>query len=236
MTLPIEISPSPLVTSAIEIRFVSELEKQKLFPLVYKKFQNELPNLNENTIPKELRVLDPQLKNSPDYILSNNNFSLSFGINVISFENVSDYKLWNNYFPFVVDCLNKFFELGIIKYIERIGVRYASIFDHTENIAEVINQIPTIPINDFEQKFAYYRCDLVKDDFNLHLQLANNAKIIKNEKPLSGSYIDIDASFTSKIDANKNIYSIIDKLHTHEKEVFFGLVKKSFLDTLDVKY
>lgn len=236
MALPIEISPNPLVTSTVEIRFISELEKPKLLPLVYKKFQNDLPNLNENTIPIQIKALDPLFKYSPDFILSNNDFSLSFGINVISFENVADYKLWSNYYPFIVNCLKDFFELGIVKFVERIGVRYASVFDHTEKISDVITSIPSLSINGYEQKFGLYRCDLVKDDVNLHLQIADNVKVTKNNKFLSGSYIDIDAFFSQKIEPDENVFTNIDKLHTQQKEVFFSLIKKSFLDTLTVKY
>jgi uncharacterized protein (TIGR04255 family) len=236
MTLPKEISPNPLVTSTVEVRFISEIEKPKLLPLVYKKFQNDLPNLNENNIPIQIKALDPQFKYSPDFILSNNDFSLAFGLNVISFENVADYKLWDNYYPFIITCLKGFFELGIIKHVERIGVRYASVFDHVEKIADVITSIPTIAVNEYEQKFGLYRCDLVKDDVNLHLQIADNVKVTKNNKFLSGSYIDIDAFFEKKIDPDGNVFTIIDKLHKQQKEVFFSLIKKAFLDTLTVKY
>lgn len=236
MALPIEISPNPLVTSTVEIRFISELEKPKLLPLVYKKFQNDLPNLNENTIPIQIKALDPLFKYSPDFILSNNDFSLSFGINVISFENVSDYKLWSNYYPFIVNSLKGFFELGIVKFVERIGVRYASVFDHAEKISDVITSIPSLSIEGYEQKFGLYRCDLVKDDINLHLQIAENVKVTKNNKFLSGSYIDIDAFFSQKTEPDETVFTIVDKLHTQQKEVFFSLIKKSFLDTLTVKY
>jgi len=236
MKLPKEIVPNPLVTSTVEVRFYSDLEKSKLLPLVYKRFQNELPNLNENIIPKQIKELDPQFKYSPDFVLSNNDFSLSFGINVISFENVADYKLWNNYFPFIVNGLKGFFELGIIKSVERIGVRYASVFNHAEKMAGVITYIPSIPIDNYKQNFGLFRCDLVKEEISLHLQITDNVKIIKNNKFISGSCIDIDAFYTKKIDPNDMVFSLIEKLHDQEKEVFFSLLKKSFLETLTVKY
>jgi uncharacterized protein (TIGR04255 family) len=180
--------------------------------------------------------LDPQFRHSPDFILSNENYSLSFGQNVVLFENVSDYKLWPNYFPFIVSCLKGFYELGIIKIIDRIGVRFASVFDSTDNISLVINEIPAIPISKFNQRFVHYRCELKKDDITLHLQLADNAKITKKNKVVSGCYIDIDASFNQRIMPDENVFSIIDKLHSEQKAVFFGLLKESFLKTLDVKY
>lgn len=236
MKLPLEISPNPLVSSTVEIRFISELEKLKLFPLVYQKFQNFLPNLNENIVPKQIKELDPQFAYSADYILSNNDYSLAFGINVISFENVNDYKLWGNYFPFIKESLTRFFELGIIKYIDRIGVRYGSVFDKNEDVSKVITYLPAVPIDGYEQKFGLFRCNLIKDEFNFLLQIADNVKVTKSNKLMSGTYIDIDGSYTNRIEPNKEVFDIIDNLHQQQKEVFFNLLKKSFLDTLTLTY
>jgi uncharacterized protein (TIGR04255 family) len=236
MKLPKEIKPNPLVTSTVEIRFHLNIEKTKLLPLVYKKFQNELPNLNETVIPKQIKELDPQFKYSPDFVLSNNDFSLSFGINVLSFENVDEYKLWGNYFPFIVNSLKGFYEFNIITQIERIGVRYVSVFDRTEKISDVINSVPTLPFNDYNQKFGVFRCDLIRDEVNLHLQIADNVKVIKNTRVLSGSCIDIDAFYGNKLNPDEKVFEIIDKLHLQQKEVFISLLKKSFLDSLTVIY
>lgn len=235
MALPIEISPNPLVTSAVELRFVSEIDRTKILPVVYRKFQDLLPNLRESAIPQEIKKMDPQLKYSPDFILSNDDYSLAFSNNVVLFENVSDYKLWGNYFPFIKICLSLFFELGIIKVIERIGVRYASVFDGTK-ILDVVNEVPALKISGYEQKLALHRVELKNDDFNFNLQIANNAKVTKSNKVLSGGYIDIDAVYSQEVVPDKSIFEIIDKLHVQQKTLFFDLLKKTFLETLNVRY
>ena len=237
MALPKEISPNPLVTSTVEVRFNSGKETSQLLPLVYSKFLKSLPNLTESNIPKEIRANNSELAYAPAYTLSNDNYSLSFSNKIIAFENVSDYKFWNNYFPFITTHLKEFFELGIITNIERIGVRYASILDKVESIDKVLVDVPKFTLNsNYKQNFSYYRSDLIKDGCNLHLQIANNARATKNNKFLSGVYIDIDASFTGQLQIGNDIIGIIDKLHTQEKELFFSLLKQDFINTLNPKF
>jgi len=241
MKLPIEISPNPLVTSTIEVRYYSKIGSNKLFNLVYKAFMQELPNFEQNTLPQGIKETNPQFKYAPDYILSNENYKLSFSNNVLSFENVAEYKLWGNYFPFISKSIKAFFELGHIDYVERIGVRYASVLDKTQSASEVINDVPAINVEGYDQKFEHYRSNLKKDNISILLQIFDNAKAAKNGVNSSGVYIDIDASFTGKLDKNEGAFldevlKYVDKLHSIEKELFFSLMKPEYLSTLNPKY
>lgn len=237
MKIPNEISPNPLVTSTVEIRFSINIDSDKLFSIVYPAFAAELPSFDESKIPKELKIKEENFKYTPDYILKNDDFSLSFSGNAISFENVSDYKLWSNYFPFIENQLNKFFGLNIVDCISRIGVRYASIFDGKTNVEEVLNFTPKVPVDDYEQSFGLMRIDFKKDNYNFHVQLANNAKASKKNKSLSGVYVDVDSSYTDIIKPNSDVLRIIDELHKEGKILFFTkLLRPSFLETLNPKY
>lgn len=238
MALPKELSPNPLVTSTVEVRFRSEIETLKLFPLVYSRFCKDLPILNENKIPKEIRDNNPNLAFSPDYTLSNDDYSLSFSDKMIAFENVSKYKLWDNYFPFIELHLNEFYELGIIKMVERIGVRYASVLDEAGSINQVLKHVPNMPIKGYSEKFNSYRSHLMKGELNFVLQIASNAKATKNNLSLSGVYIDIDAFYLGNVEANdrNRVLDLINQLHNEEKELFFNLLRPEFIDTLNPTY
>ena len=237
MNLPIEISPNPLVTSTVEIRFSIKIEESKLFSLIYPLFASELPSFEENAIPKQLKENNEQLRFTPDYILKNEDFSLSFSNKAMSFENVSEYKLWKTYFEFIKIQLEKFFSLNIVENITRIGVRYASVFDGITGLDDVLKFVPKIPVDGYTQLFNLMRLDLKLKNYNFHLQMANNAKAIKKDKSLSGPYVDIDASLTDDIKPNSDIFRIIDDLHLEGKSLFFNkLIKPSFLQTLNPKY
>jgi len=237
MKLPIEISPSPIIASSIEIRYVSNIEPSKLFPLVYSAFMKELPNMEQTKLLPQFKQMNNQLKYSPDYTLSNESYKLSFSNCVLSFENIADYKLWGNYFPFISKCVNTFFGLFDIEHVERVGVRYASVLDRTGGVEQILNFIPKISIEEYSQEFLVYRSNLKIEDMNIHLQIMDNANIKSPKKSVpSGLYIDIDASFTGKINADNKLLELIDKLHQEEKNLFFTLLKPEYIDTLNPKY
>lgn len=236
MTLPQKISPNPLVGSTIEIRFNSETEKHKLLSSVFSNFYTDLPTLSSSAIPEQIRILDPNLRYSADYTLSNAQYSMSFSPKVLSFENNSDYTFWSNYFPFITSCLNKFYSLGIIKSIDRIGVRYASIFENISSISDVLRETPIIHFDNVTQKFGIYNCDLLKGDINIHLQIAGNASIAKNNVIRTGCLIDIDSFTMKNIIPDEKVFQIIDELHKEEKILFWNLLSDSFKQKLDITY
>ena len=236
MLLPKEIAPNPLIGSTIEIRYNSEVDKKKLLSLVFTQFQSDFPNLNNSSIPEQIRALDPNLQFSPDYILSNEKYSLSFSSKVLSFENTSEYTFWSNYYPFIISCLKRFYSLGIIKSIDRIGVRYASIFDNVPSISEVIKETPIIHFDNYKSKFGFFNCDLSNDEISIHLQIAGNAAITKNNKIRTGCLIDIDAFLLKRFEPDEKVFKVIDELHQEEKKLFWDLLSDSFKEKLNVKY
>lgn len=236
MKLPIEISPNPLVTSTIELRFFTQASSSDLFPVVYKAFSDVLPKFELSKLPPDVKAGNPQFKFAPDYILSNENYRLSFSNTAISFEHVSEYQFWRNYFPFVSNCFEKFFNLVKAEFIERIGVRYASVLDKTESANQVLVSVPVIGLTDYEEKFEHYRTVIKVDNIKLLLQVFDNAKAEKMDQTISGVYIDIDASFDQKIEPTGKALEIIERLHSEQKKLFFSLLKKDYIETLNPKY
>jgi len=236
MKLPIEISPNPLVTSAVELRFASQMPSNSLFPAVYKAFLEDLPNFELSSLPPEIKVNNPLLKYAPDYILSNENYKLSFSNSVLAFEHVSEYQFWKNYFPFVSKSFQTFFKIVETEFIERVGVRYASVLDKTDNASQVLISVPSLGLANYEQKFEHHRTTIKLDNISILLQIFDNAKAVKKDQSISGVYIDIDASFNEKIKPNGDVLKMIDRLHDEQKKLFFSLLRPEYLDTLNPKY
>lgn len=240
MKLPIEIFPNPLITSTVEIRFVSKIELSQMFSHVYETFVKELPRFEQVSIPKDIKLSTPQFSHSAEYNLRNDDYKLSFGNNVLSFENVGEYKLWENYFPFIASCITKFFNLGFIEKIERIGVRYASVLNNTTDINSILNFEPDLKIEGYKQKFENYKSFLNINDVTLFLQIYRNAKAVQREKTISGVYIDIDAFYIKELAfepiLNTKIFEVIQLLHKEEKVLFFSLLKPEYLSSLQPHY
>lgn len=240
MSLPIQISPNPLFVTTIELRFLPSLADNYLTSL-YPKFAETFPKLEPANIPRALNILnDPNnLFAAPEFILSNDVYSMALGKNIIAIENKGEYTLWGNYFPFASEQIKKVFSLTNIHEITRIGVRYGSIFKDVKNILDKLKIKFLVPLDGYVStgKLDNFRGDFKKDEYNLRLQISNQVNIIKNNRQFNGALIDIDASFNKKEIISNKVFDIIDELHTVQKTFFFeGLLTPEFISTLNPKY
>jgi len=234
MNLPKQISPNPLIISTIELRFVSDLDDNNLLQTFFPLFSETMPKLTPNKIPKDLRNSQEQFKFAADYTFSNDTYSVSISNKSISFENVSEYTLWDNYFSFIKNQLSKIFNINIIKKIDRVGVRYGSILPN--DIGSILKKEPSFSVENFIGNFTQFRTDFKKDDINLHLFLAKNIKVERNGTIKFGTLIDIDASTSNNLLADISIFRIIENLHSEEKSFFFNLLHSDYITKLNPQY
>ena len=235
MPLPKKISPNPLLISSIELRFVSKSNKDLMLAALFPVFSDELPILSTSKIPAELRVQE-QFKYAGDYSFSNDVYSLSFSDKVVVIEVIGEYPLWDSFFSFVKNQFSKLLKTNLMETIERIGVRYASVLDHTEELNKILTHIPRFNIENFEEDLILVRTDLKRNGKNLHLQIVKNAKIERNKIVKNGTFIDIDASYKGPIEPNERIFKEITELHSLQKDLFFELISKDYLNKLNPEY
>lgn len=236
MKVPSSISPNPLFTSTVEIRFTSSINRFDLLNKMNSVFGDKFPMIEEGKIPYELKEQEEQFRYAADFVLKNEDFSISFSTKSISFENVSDYKYWDKYFSFIQDSLKQVFELNFIERIERCGVRYGSMLDGNKEPESILIDLPKLEVNQLKSKFSGFQSIFKTDNGQLYLQISTNLKLVRDNVIKTGLYIDIDASNSNQFQPNNEVFSIIDKLHTDQKELFFGLLKKEYLETLNPKY
>jgi len=239
MSLPVEISPNPLLTSAVEIRYVSNISREEVLAKVLGSFTRRLPKIKEGPVPYSVRVDQKGLEYAPDFVLFNDDFSMSFSDKMISFENVGEYKFWNRYFGFIVEQLTLFKELAIVKQVSRVGVRYASLFQD-EFVKQGLRMPPSYEIEGIgEGELRIHSSRFKKDDLSINLQIRPGVKVEKNSEQLEGLVIDIDVfkNFKDSADLDKDFYNLIDILHTTEKRILFeGVLKPEFIEKLNPKY
>ena len=236
MLLPKKISPNPLVISTVELRYSSTLDESSLLSKILPCFLEDFPKFTPNPIDKQIRKANEQFKFSPDYTLQNNDYSLSIGSNVITFENVGEYQLWSNYFQVIKKQLSKFFSLNIIQDISRIGVRYASILEDKTNIENCLKYSPSFSIDGFTDNYLQYRSEFKKGEISLHLNIVKNAKVERNTTSRIGTLIDIDASYFGSLKSDTKTFDVIDKLHTEEKHFFFNLLTVEYMNQLNPEF
>lgn len=242
MKLPKEINPNPLITSTVELRFDSGLSEEDVLGRFYSVFSKNFPKITEydNVVPRKVRQTHPDFAFHPYYVLRNDKYSLSIGKNIIAFENIGKYQLWDNYFPVIKENLELLKNADIVSGLSRVGTRYVSFFEGTDSIERALNFDYTINYNDYKQENQLIRTQFYKDNIKQFVQIFNNASIEKTGVPTqNGLYIDIDAYVTDDLpdNINNSLYALIDTLHSEQKSLLFkGLMKEAFIETLDITY
>lgn len=238
MALPIEISPNPLISAAVELRFESDLKAEKLLPIFFPILSQEFPNLISNDLPRDIKKETP-FQYASDYVFSNDQYSVGVGQNVIVFENVSGYALWSNYFPVIQKNLSKVFSGGFQYKFTRFGIRYISVLNGYNKINGTVKLNIDIPnVSGYQLSKQTYRTLLSKDLYTLQLQISEDAIAKKTTSEKKGLYIDIDISRINALPtkADKELFNIIDEMHLLEKELFYSLLTPEQLELLKPRY
>ena len=234
MKLPKNINPCPIVDALLEVRFTSTINANAVFGLIYSVLQKDFQKVETLPIlqlPDVVRASDPNLKYKPYYKISNENFVIQIGPDVILISSFPRYLGWEIFSKIIFDVLTKIEQIGIINVIERIGIRYINFFEN--NIFEKINLKVSIGSNDVLCKNTIIRTEIEQGEYSSTLQVANNAII--NGK--IGSIIDIDTFATKNLVtffSKKN--ELINAGHLKEKELFYSLLSSEFLSTLNPTY
>jgi uncharacterized protein (TIGR04255 family) len=234
MTLPININPCPILDALLEVRFSSKINSNAVFGLIYNVLQKDFEKVESLPIlqlPDVVRVSDPNFKYKPHYRISNNNFVIQIGPDVLSISSFPKYLGWQAFSKTIFDVLQKVEKIGIISKIERIGLRYVNFFEN--NIFDKINLKVCISSDNIFYKNTVVRTEIEQGEFNSTLQIANNAI---NSGRL-GSIIDIDTFSVVNLESffDKKI-DIVNNGHKKEKELFYSLLKEDFLNSLNPKY
>jgi uncharacterized protein (TIGR04255 family) len=160
---------------------------------------------------------------------------LSIGPNVLVFGNHKEYLGWNNWSKFFNDVLSKIKTTGLLKSVERIGLRYTNIFD--KNIFENANIDLLINNKKLLNETSNLRTEINDSGFIKILQIGNAVNIISNNTTRIGSIIDIDCIFNcTKENFFETYLDIINKAHDKEKELFFEILKDKFIIELGPEY
>jgi uncharacterized protein (TIGR04255 family) len=232
---PEEISPSPIVTSTIEIRFSSDLAEADALSFFYPIFASILPTVKGRPFPiPSLKNQHPELKYWAEYSLNNDDFTVLIGNNVIAFNITNSYSLWSNYFNFIKSCINKLFDNERIKKIEKIAVRYINLFENETKLEPILDSKLSFPFQEhgYSIEQNHFVTTIVKEKISMQLQLADNFQLVHVSRgPIKGVYIDIDASQTSDLPQNfsESLLKVIDSIHSEAKSIFFLLLKADYI-------
>lgn len=234
MKLPKTINPCPIIDALLEIRFSTKIHPNAVFGLIYNVLKDDftkVDNLPILQLPDVVRATDPNLKFKPHYKISNSNFVVQIGTDVLSISSFPKYVGWDDFSKMIFSVIEKVEEIKIINNVNRLGIRYINFFQN--NVFDVINLRTCINEETINYKNTVVRTEIEHEDFISTLQIANNAL----NKDQFGSVIDID---TYKVTGLERFFTekeeIINSGHNKEKELFFSLLNEKFLSSLNPEY
>ncbi|MCH5227696.1 MAG: TIGR04255 family protein [Muribaculaceae bacterium] len=237
------ITPCPILEATIQINCTFNVEQDVLVGVIYSLLGGNIPPNNNNisveplpilNLPDEIRRNDPNLRDKPWFKINYNGFFILIGIYGVSLGLNPPYNGWESFKDFSVMVFHKLQE-NVIKEISAITLRYLDFFKEI-NIFEHINCSLILnekPINGIP---TVIRTELPYGNFVNALQITNGVHVKNLALGLDkdGSLIEMSL-FTKKVSID-NFENIIEEAHTLQKDSFFKLLTKDFLNTFSVDY
>ncbi|TAE25520.1 MAG: TIGR04255 family protein [Candidatus Kapaibacterium sp.] len=236
--IPKKISPCPIANATVEFRFSTDWGETQLFGEFYSRLKDHYPQFEElpiRQIPQHILQKDEALRYQPYYQFAAPSLMVWLGAQVVSFTNSYPYIGWEAFRPKCLDVWNILNELGAIREIERLGLRYVNVFEEVEIFSKTsISPTLNLDFSGFTQKTSYFRTSFRRDAFGCLLQVSNELAELQQHR--TASLIDIDISLEKEHLHNSTLIDTLDLAHTIEKELFFGLLQPAFLNTLNPEY
>lgn len=234
--VPKKINPCPIADSIVELRFDSNLTSEAILATTYGEFKERFPNIVTLPImelPAYVRDTDPNLKFSPHYRLTNNDFVIQLGPKCFSVGCPKEYKGWDKYFEQIKWTLEVLKKLNIMSKPLRLGVRYINFFEDCDIFKKIKINL-TLANNSLLSYQNVLRTEFDIDNFHCVVQLTNIAML--SGKNTKGSSIDIDVICEEKLNDITCFEDIIISAHELEKKLFFSILQDDFLKQFNPEY
>lgn len=241
MELPKRIDPNPIYEAVVEIRFDTEFPSDAVFGIAYSILRDSYPEVEKQPIlqlPEIFRNQDPNFTFQSHYKLRKEKFVVQIGPRMFSVSMTPNYTNWTEYRTEILSVFNRLAEHGIVSNVSRFGLRYIDYFNH-----EILNRLDVklkIMGRSFDSDEVYVRTIFKMGDFNVLLQIVNASEALKKSgvsEVERRSAIDTDVSIEQTgIPFFDKMETILEDAHACQKEIFFSLLSKDFLESMNPEY
>jgi uncharacterized protein (TIGR04255 family) len=234
------ISPDPVISAVVELRFESDVPKEAVYGVMYNALNKLCPESTALPImqfPEAVRAKAPELRWKPWYQLSGNGLDLQIGPEVIGMncDCSTGYMGWSKFSKHVSHILSCIETTNLVKNITRIGIRYISFFEQV-NIFEKLKLTIHREGKFFCDDQTIFTTLLREGQFIQKIQLNNDVELTTPVHHKKGSTFDIDTFQMTKNLSFEKVHQIIEDGHAHEKKLFFSLLTDDFLNSLNPTY
>lgn len=242
MRIPVKITPDRIRDSIVQVFFQSPVPFEALVGIFYlalvKSDWKYTNSPNQNAPSKGLLI--EFTNNTQHFFLKDpvrfqlhNSHSIIFNCN-------KNYIGWSQYGIFIQDVLNRIFNTGEVTSFSRIGIRYISEFPDIDILDKIKFKV-TFP-NDEKLTNSSHRLVFDEGGVIKTINIASKIPNIKNvvnqtDKTSYISMLDIDiVQKDISITSTQELWHEIDRIHTIEKEAFFGFLLDGFIESLKPEY
>lgn len=243
MKIPKKITPDRIRDSIVELRYRSEIPYEVLTGIFFQEIKDRFKYSNRPlgqqqfpigvpTLPQEITLSFGGIS-----LFHNDQIKIQIQPNSIIFNCVDQYRGWEHYKIEIFEALTSFHKCGIIAY-SRIGIRYVSEYPHMD-LADCVNFSFSFGLPSIKSDSYSFRSEFRIDHYKVILNLNNKLPIVmgSDKEIVPTSLVDLDViEEKDDDDSLENIFNRLEQAHSKEKELFFQLLKESFLKSLNPEY
>jgi uncharacterized protein (TIGR04255 family) len=232
ITTPKQIDTCPIVDTSLEFRFQSELPNDAVFGRVHAILSEfgeaEVENLPILDIPPNIRDNDAGLIYQGHYRIKLNEYIVLVGPKVINFSSPKPYVGWTEYSEFFFPILTRLLEEGIVRIIQRIGVRYINAFQ--DNVWDKLCVQVRVIEEEFPSETKVFESNIPTGSARTRIKISEKAKMDINGKTEIVSVLDLDTSISGSFTLKDGLEDLVNSIHLEEKKTFFALLTKEAIE------
>lgn len=233
--LPIKINPERLKDTLVEIRYQSDIPFEYRLGLCHKVLMENGFRIFEpiSPNPADTDILNFFLVKPQRNVFADDTARFYFEEDKIVFNSNGTYQGWAKLSGTIRRCIEILFKEGLAGPIRRIGLRYVSEFDSIQ----IFDQLKWKFEYSWKQQASIntsFRTEWIDDDDRIIVNLLNNVQ--REEDAFSLMDIDVNHTLNEVTSDISVIFDLLNRLHEKEKQVFFGLMKNEFLESLNPTY
>lgn len=231
--LPKKITPERLRDTVIELRHDSDIPFEYLLGLVYDTVKDILApvnNLGSNELtfnPFSSIIINPRKD-----LFQNEVIRLQVMEGRLIFNSNGVYQGWDKFLEHIQKTLEQLASKALIKNFNRIGLRYISDFSGLQIFEHLIWKFE-YPWGQSAHQNTSFRTEWIDNNDTVIVNLVNSA--LSEGEIFSIMDIDVNHQLQEPISLVGTLETI-ERLHRKEKEVFFGLMRPEFIESLNPSY
>ena len=223
--LPVKLTPQPLVSAAVQIQVSSSLADAELFGALSDGLSEFFPRVEEVSSTADGSTI---LRRSGD------EFVVDIGSGVLTFDCPDEYVGWVCYMSFLSKVLPQLLSRIEHAGFVRAALRYISFFPGEQAVSEVLRVDVTLP-SEVGTGRTWFRRAFSLDDTDVELTAADGVAVEENAQ--SGVLLDLRVTANAvETESTDDLLQIVDSLHSVEKRLFFQLLQRQTLATLNPEY